>query len=133
MTDEETELEQHLQEAAETSAVVSKLHRHMIDFLRDKVAKFRDNEPDAVDTLRDPIAKDEIADLYESLMTELDDSKQWDEQDVLEAAALYLLMALGMTDEETEEQDEDDDDEEPEEEDPEDEKENDGTKGGDDD
>ncbi len=110
MTDEETELEQHLQEAAETSAVVSKLHRHMIDFLRDKVAKFRDNEPDAVDTLRDPIAKDEIADLYESLMTELDDSKNWDEQDVLEAAALYVLMALGMTDEETE----DEDDEEPE-------------------
>lgn len=108
-TDDTAELEEVLNDAEATGETVSRLHRHMIDFLRKKIASFRAAEPETVATLQSSIAKDEVADLYESLTDELDDSDEWDEQDVLEGAALYLLMALGMDEESPDDKNEDDD------------------------
>ena len=112
-TDDTAELEEVIATADATSETVARLHRHMIDFLRKKIAAFRADEPETVATLQSAIAKDEVADLYESLTDELDDSDEWDEQDVLEGAALYMLMALGMdensADDENEDNDGDDD------------------------
>lgn len=115
---DEVELEEHIKRAALAERTVSKLQVHMVDFLRTKVAQIREQEPDMVSLLQDFVAKDAIGDLYESLMAELDESDEWDEQDTLEAASLYLLMTLGMKDggdeesEETDEENEEGDDDE---------------------
>lgn len=95
-TDESVDLQEHLDELEEATQSISLAHRDMKTFLRDYVEKFYDRNEEVALVLGTEYSQDALADIYQTLMDELDNADAWDIDDVLEGAAVFVLMGIGM-------------------------------------
>lgn len=103
------DLGEEIEEITKLEEAIRGMHSQMKEFLIGYTADFKGEHPEIAELLNTELSQEHLAELYSALMDSLDEADTWAESDILEAAALFMLMAIGTSENEDGDEESEDD------------------------